>query len=428
MRVMVVHNRYRSAAPSGENIVVDQEAAALRAAGHQVELFERHSDDIADWSLARKAGLPATTVWNGGAKRDLLSRIEAARPDVLHVHNTFPLLSSSVLHAGREARVPVVATIHNYRLLCPGGGFFRDGEPCHDCAGGHGTAALRHGCYRGSRLATAPIVVANIVHRPAWQRLVSAYIFISQSQKDLMSGLGLPAERTFVKHNFVEAGDAHPGTREHLVTYVGRLDAAKGIAVLMQAWDTFRAANPHSRLRLAVVGDGPMGDEVRTWGAGHPSVEVCGLAPRDQVGALLGRSLACVLTSKSEETFGLVAVEAMAAGVAAVAPRTGPFPELISHGTDGLLFEVGQVGSLAAALAEVDREPERFVAMGQQGRTTYERRFRAGDNLERLLQVYRFAVANPVTSGDPSDHTQSPDPATAIPTPSRSAPEPRTTP
>jgi glycosyltransferase involved in cell wall biosynthesis len=398
MRILVVHGRYRSEAPSGENIVVDQETAALRAGGHEVELFERHSDDIAGWSPARKASLPLRTVWSPEAKRYLASRIAATRPDVVHVHNTFPLISASVLYACRDAGVPVVATIHNYRLLCAGGGFFRDGAPCHDCAGGHGLPALRHGCYRGSRAATLPIVAANVVHRSAWQRLVSAYLFISASQQDLMSPLGLPRERVFVKHNFVvAAADQISARREHLVTYVGRLDAAKGVPVLMEAWDTFRAANPLSALRLVVVGGGPLEGAVREWAAGQPSVEHAGLRSREEVGTMLARSLASVVTSVSEETFGLVAVEAMAAGVAPIAPAFGPFPELIDHGRDGVVFPAADARSLAATFADVDADPQRFVSMGRAGRATYERRFQAGASTERLVEIYRFAVAHPVT-------------------------------
>lgn len=396
MKILVVHSRYRSAAPSGENIVVDLETAALRAAGHEVELFERRSDDIADWSLARKATLPGRTVWSREVKRDLTARLGAFRPDVVHVHNTFPMLSPSVLYACRDAGVPVVATIHNYRLLCPGGGFFRDGEPCHDCSTTLGVAGLRHGCYRSSRLATAPVVVANIVHRPAWQRLVSAYVFISESQRRLMSGLALPEERTFVKHNSVDVAEAGSGPVDHLVTYVGRLDAAKGISLLMGAWDAFRARYPDSALRLAVVGGGPLEDVVRAWGERHPTVELLGLVPREQVQRLLGRSLAGVVTSKSEETFGLVAVEAMACGVAPIAPRMGPFPELVTDQVDGVLFDAGDAGALARVFAEVDREPSRFISMGRAGRQTYQHRFGPDDNVERLVDIYRFALSHPV--------------------------------
>ncbi len=219
MRIVIAHSRYRSAAPSGENRVVDQEAAALAGLGHEVELFERRSDDIEGWPAARKAALPAAVVWNGGVRRDLREVLRSRRPDVVHVHNTFPLLSASVLYACRDARVPVVATIHNYKLVCASGDFFRDGAVCHDCAQGLPVGALRHGCYRDSRAATAPVALAAVAHRRAWQTLVSAYACISASQRDLLRGVGLPADRVFVRHNMIPAHPVAHTVRRPEVVY-----------------------------------------------------------------------------------------------------------------------------------------------------------------------------------------------------------------
>src|SRR6185437_9782112 len=169
MRILLVHNRYRSSAPSGENRVVDQEGEALAAQGHEVIRFGRSSDEIGQWSVAKKASLPVRTIWSHETYRDLKAVLREHRPDVVHVHNTFPLLSASVLYACRDAGVPVVATIHNYKLACANGTFFRDGAVCHDCAHGLSVQAVQHGCYRGSRTATAPVVLATSLHRRAWR-------------------------------------------------------------------------------------------------------------------------------------------------------------------------------------------------------------------------------------------------------------------
>lgn len=401
MRVLLVHGRYRSVAPSGENSVVDQESSALRAAGHHVEHFERHSDAIAEWSLPRKATLPAVSLWNAGVRRDLSRRLEQVRPDVVHLHNTFPLLSPSVLHACRDARVPVVATIHNYKLLCASGDFFRDGSPCHACASGHPAPALRHGCYRGSRVATVPVVAGQVLHRSAWRRLVAAYIFISASQRDLMQELALPPDRVFVKHNLVPASRAAtPASagepRRHQVVFLGRLDAAKGVPFLMRAWDTFRSLEPASTLRLVIAGGGPLDEAVRSWATGHDSVDVAGLLSPDDAARLLRRSVAALVPSQWEETFGLVAAEAMAAGVAPIAPARGSFPELITPGVDGALFTPGDATALARTLDDVDRLPGRYVELGRRGRETYDKRFHPTTNIDELVAVYRFAVAHPV--------------------------------
>jgi glycosyltransferase involved in cell wall biosynthesis len=340
--------------------------------------------------------LPGRVVWSGEARRDLAKRLAETSPDVVHIHNTFPLLSASVLSACRDAGVPAVVTFHNYRLLCATGDFFRDGQPCHECSGRMGVPGILHGCYRGSRLATIPVVASNVVHREAWRSLVAAYIFISGSQRELMADLDLPRDRMFVKHNFVVDPPPVPRTPQHQVAFVGRLDAAKGIPLLLQGWDAFRARRPGSGLRLVVVGGGPMEDAVRAWAASRPSVEVTGLLPREEAVGVLAHSLGAVVTSQSEETFGLVAVEAMAAMVAPIAPARGSFPELVTHGVDGLLVQPGDPTALADALEEADRDPQRFVTMGRRARETYECRFRPETNVDQLLDIYRFAVSNPV--------------------------------
>jgi glycosyltransferase involved in cell wall biosynthesis len=395
MKVLIAHSRYRTTAPSGENLVVDQELAELVRAGHDVQLFERRSDDIGDWSLLDRAAVPARIIRNNSVRRALAEVLAAERPDVLHVHNTFPLLSPSVLLAARDAGVPVVATIHNYKLLCASGDFFRDGSVCHECAGGKLSPGLRHGCYRGSKVATIPVVTGLRANRDLWRELVSAYVFISAAQRDLMQSLDLPAERVFVKHNFVHEADAPPATiRSHSASYVGRLDEAKGTPQLMAAWDRFRRLHPESGLTLTIAGRGPLEDDVAAWAATDPSVDFRGLVTRDEARRLVSGGLAAIVPSAWEETFGLVAVEAMAAGVAPIAPASGSFPELIADGVDGMLFTPGVTG-LSDMLERLDSEPARFVEMGTKAEQTYRDRFEPKANLDQLVEIYAFAMAKP---------------------------------
>lgn len=413
MRILVVHNRYRPTAPSGENGVVDQETAALRALGHEVELFQRHSGEIESWSLPRKATLPARTIWSQESRRALAAELARFRPDVVHVHNTFPLLTGSVLRACRDAGVPLVASIHNYKLACASGELFRAGQVCHDCLGGSGLPALAHGCYRGSRLATLPIALARPVHRKAWQTLVSAYIFVSGAQRDLLDPLGLPPERRFVKHNFVPvpdpsdpadplgSGQSEPVRTQHAVAFVGRLDPAKGAPFLMAAWDAFRAQRPSSPLRLTIAGGGPLQDEVSRWAADRASVTFAGYLQRAQVPRFLASARAVLLPSQWEETFGLVAVEAMAVGTAPIASGHGSFPELITPGVDGALFPQADTGALVDLLASVDDDPQRWDGYGQAGRRTYLTRFTPQANVDRLIDIYEFAVKYPAGSANP---------------------------
>jgi glycosyltransferase involved in cell wall biosynthesis len=394
MRIVVAHSRYRSAAPSGENRVVDQETAALAGLGHEVELFERRSDDIDKWPAAAKAALPASVVWNGTVQRDLREVLRLRRPDVVHVHNTFPLLSASVLYACRNAGVPVVATIHNYKLACASGDFFRDGAVCHDCAQGLPVGAIRHGCYRGSRAATAPVVLATVAHRRAWRTLVSAYACISAAQRDLLRGIGLPANRVFVRHNMIPARPTAPAIRRPEVIYAGRLDAAKGLPVLLAGWDRYLASG-RTGLSLVIAGSGPLENEVGTWAAARPSVRVVGQLTPDACATAMAAARAAVLPSAWEETFGLAAVEAMALGVAPVAAAHGAFPEIITDGVDGVLFRPGDAAALAAAFELADTNGAVFQEYGVRARETYEERFEPASSLQGLLDIYRYAINNP---------------------------------
>jgi glycosyltransferase involved in cell wall biosynthesis len=397
MKVLIVHNRYRLAAPSGENAVVDQESSALMARGHEVALFQRHSEEIASWSRLRRATLPARILWSEGSRRAITESLIEFAPDVVHVHNTFPLVTPSVLYACRDAAVPVVATLHNYKLGCANGALFRDGHVCHDCLAGSSLPGLIHGCYRGSPASTAPVVLGSWLHATAWQTLITAYVFISQAQQDLLAPIGLPVDRSFVKHNFVPPPmhDDEIAT-ESQVAYVGRLDEAKGALFLMKAWDAFIDRRPRSPLRLVVVGGGEMSESVARWAVQHPSVTMAGQVSRPKVFRILSESRAVVVPSQWEETFGMVAVEAMAAGTPPVASAHGAFPELITPRADGALFPPTDLGALVKILIDIDDNPHLWEGYGQQARQTYQNRFSLDAGIARLLEIYRFAVEHPI--------------------------------
>ncbi len=396
MRILLVHNRYRSGAPSGENRVVDQEGEALAALGHEVMRFGRSSDEIEQWSVAKKASLPARSIWSRETWRELKAVLREHRPEVVHVHNTFPLLSAAVLYACRDARVPVVATIHNYRLACANGTFFRRGAVCHDCAHGLPARAVLHGCCRGSHAATAPVALAMSLHTQAWRSLVSAYVFISASQRDLLRGFGLAPGREFVRYNLIPRRNMPRIARTPTVVYAGRLDEAMGARLLMAGWDCYRRKSGQPGLNLVIAGGGPLGDEVAAWALARPSVEMNGPVSSDQCAELISHARAVLLPSAWEETFGLVAVEAMAAGVPPVAAGHGSFTELITPGIDGVLFRPGDPAALALAIADVERNPEQYEVYGDQARKTYEQRFDPERSVEELLGIYRFAITHPV--------------------------------
>jgi glycosyltransferase involved in cell wall biosynthesis len=392
VKVLVVHNRYRSAQPSGEDRVVDQEVALLRDAGHEVGLFERRSDDIADMSMLAKAAVPLQVPWNFAVRRTLGERLRAERPDVVHIHNTFPLLSPAVVAACADAAIPAVATLHNYGPICVPGTLFRDGQICTDCVGTEPLPALRHGCYRGSTAATLPTAAAAMVKRRRWWSAVARFFCVSQAQRHMFVQAGLPAQRMAVKYNFV--GD--PGLRrdepgQHLL-FLGRLAEEKGVRLLMAAWDRIRADGGMG-LPLLIAGAGPLRDEVAQWAHDRHDVRYVGLQTRTECWELVARAVALVAPSAWLEAFGLVVVEAMAVGVPSVAAGHGAFLELIDDGVNGLLHSPGDADSLADSLRRV---PATSSAMGSAARRTYEREFTPQVGLERLVTGYAAAVSGAV--------------------------------
>ena len=239
MRILLVHNRYRSGAPA------ERTGSSTRRARHSRPWDTRSCGSAAAATRssngAGEEGLAsgADHLEPGGLPRPK-AVLREHRPEVVHVHNTFPLLSAAVLYACRDAGVPVVATIHNYGLACANGTFFRNGAVCHDCADGLPVRAVLHGCYRESRAATAPVALAMGLHRQAWRSLVSAYIFISASQRDLLGGFDPAPDRVFVRYNLIPRRSGPQMARTPTVVYAGRLDEAKGVRLLMAGWDRYR--------------------------------------------------------------------------------------------------------------------------------------------------------------------------------------------
>src|SRR5690606_38748059 len=189
MRVVIAHNRYRSAQPSGENRIVDAEIAQLTGAGVEVVPFLRHSDDIGALPLAQKALLPVSPLWNPSAARELARLLADERPDVLHLHNPYPLLSPWLVRVAHRYGVPVVHTVHNYRQVCASGIYFRDGAICHDCRGRRlGVPAVVHRCYRGSRAQSAVMAVTLTAHRGTW-RSVDRFVALTSRSEEHTSEL-----------------------------------------------------------------------------------------------------------------------------------------------------------------------------------------------------------------------------------------------
>jgi len=383
MRIGIFHNRYVHR--GGEDAVVDAEAGLLRKAGHEVHLFTVDSRDFSTPLARLGAGMRAR--WNG----EMIERVSdflAANPvDLGHVHNFFPLLSPAVHATLKTLGLPVVQTLHNYRLVCANGLFLRDDRPCEDCAERGPWNAVRHGCYRGSRLQTAVWAEATAHHRRrrTWHELVDRFVVTSAFARRKLVAAGLPERRVVVKPNFAaDPGEPVPGGRG--AVYVGRLSPEKGVRLLLEAWREMQG------VPLTVVGSGPDEAELRRLAEDIAGVRFTGHLPPDGVVTELSRAAFLVAPSLCYENFPLVVVEAMACGRPVVASHPTAMSEMVEPGRTGELFAAGDGRSLAAACRALADDPQRTAEMGREARLHYEEMLCPERSLERLLAIYRDAM------------------------------------
>ena len=392
MRILLVHNFYQQT--GGEDLVVADEARLLASRGHDVAQYSIHNDQVN--SLSRLA-LAHRTLWSRPAYRDVRAAIATHRPDVVHVHNTLPLLSPSVYYAASAEGVPVVQTLHNYRLMCPAAVCFRDGRVCTDCVGKSvALGAIRHACYRGSRSASAAVVTMLSVHRllGTWERKISVYITLTDLARRLFIESGLAAEKLVVKPNFVDPDPGSGTGSGGYALFAGRLSAEKGIRTLLQAWQSVGAQLP-----LRIVGDGPLGPDVAAAAADNRAVTWLGRREPKDVVSLLREATCLVFPSECYETFGRVIAEAFAAGTPVVAAGHGAAAELVTDGITGVLFRPGDASDLAAKVLHLNSQPVMRELMRAAARSDFENRFTADVNYRSLVDIYRRAIAgmSPVT-------------------------------
>jgi glycosyltransferase involved in cell wall biosynthesis len=379
MKILVAHNIYQQ--QGGEDVVVKAETALLAAHGHEVFSLERNNSEITGMD---RLNLAAQTLWSRESAASCAKMLAQHRPDVLHVHNSFPLLSGSIHWAAAKAGVPVVQTLHNFRLLCPQAMFMREGRVCEDCVGRLPWRAAWHGCYRGSRAQSAVLASAVTLHRVlhTYRDKVARYIALNEFCRHKFIEGGIPAERIVIKPNFVDIEKASSGPRQGAL-FVGRLSPEKGLDVLLRAL----ALAPEVSLRVA--GTGPEAPRLSS----ITQVQSLGLLSQAQVRTEMVQARVLVMPAIWYETFGLVVVEAMACGLPVLASRIGVLPDLVQDGVNGLLFEPGDSEDLARKLRWFEQHPGEAACMGQQGRALYEDRFTPERNYQQLMGIYAAAMA-----------------------------------
>lgn len=394
MRILTIHNKYRQR--GGEDESREAEDTLLEARGHGVRslAFDNHSIRPSNAALI---GIQAT--WSNRSYREVRNAIQSFKPDVCDVHNFFPVASPSIYYAARDLGVPVVQTLHNYRLLCPGAAFLREGRICEDCLERRVPwPGVLHACYRGSRAASLAVATMLAVHNAAstWSRQVAQYVALTEFCKAKFVQGGLPADRVTVKQNFVATDLGMGGGRGDYILYVGRLSAEKGIPELLRAWAGVRRPG-----RLVIVGDGPLEQMVRDAAESCRTIEYLGRKPLGHVYELMGEAVALAFPSIWYEGMPRVIIESFCRGTPVIAHKLGSMSEMVDHQRSGWLVEPGNARDLAATIEAVFEYPQVLGPMRIAARREFENKYTADLNYRLLIDLYE-RVLSAKEARDPS--------------------------
>jgi glycosyltransferase involved in cell wall biosynthesis len=385
MNILIVHNRYAFA--GGEDEAFATEAGLLRRHGHHVLV---HTQDNRAIDSASRWSTGVRSVWSRGDYAAVRQLISKNNVELMSVHNFFPLVSPSIYYAARAEGIPVVQTLHNYRLLCPAATFLRDGKICEDCLGrAIPWPGMVHKCYRKSFIQTGAVAGMISAHKllGTWRRMVDCYVALTPFMRDKFVAGGFPPERIRVKPNSVEDTGAGSGQEDHFL-FVGRLSEEKGAAVLLRAWKTARTSR-----KLKIIGTGPDEMNLRAMAAGLPNVEFLGQVSAERVRAEMGGAAALVFPSIWYEGLSRVVIESFSKGTPIIASDVGPLSTIVKDGQNGVLFEMGNSADLAAKLSAFPAVGKTLAGLRKSARDEYER-FYSDDVVYRsLIEIYRSTMS-----------------------------------
>jgi glycosyltransferase involved in cell wall biosynthesis len=391
MKVLIVHNSYQQA--GGEDVVASHEARLLGSQGHIVISHNRSNHELKKLSTSKRLLLLKDIIYSHDSKRDIRTILRREKPDVVHVHNTFMMISPSVYEACREAGTPVLQTLHNYRLLCPGWTLSREGKICEDCVEGGLWHGVWHGCYRNSRVMTGAVAAMLKFHRitGTWENSVDGYVALTEFARRKFIEGGLPQDKIHVKPNFVEDDPGEKTETGRFALFVGRLSPEKGVQTLISAWATMK-----NRCPLVVVGDGPLRESLEAEAGTQKgsSVTFRGWLRREEILATMKRAAFLVTPSVWYEGFPMTIAEAFACGTPVICSKLGAMQEIVDNQRTGLHFSSGDADELTSKVNWILDRPGKLAEMGKAARLEYETRYTAEKNYHLLMRIYNQTIGD----------------------------------
>jgi glycosyltransferase involved in cell wall biosynthesis len=390
MKIMMVHNTYQEA--GGEDIAFEGEKRLLERNGHEVIPYVRSNVELGNASLLDWIAVAPRIVWSSKTRQEFAVTLDLERPDIVHIHNTFMVISPSIYSACSERSVPIVQTLHNFRLLCPAASFFRDGRVCEACVDRTLLRSIQHGCYRNSRGATAVVAAMLAFHRAldTWRTSVTRFIALTEFAKEKFINAGFSSDRFVVKPNFA---DRDPGERvriDNYAVFVGRLTENKGLQVLLDAWKRLSVQYP-----LQIVGEGPeraaLEAQAREWQLS--GITFRGRLSRAATIEIVKGARFIIVPSICYEAFPMCIVESFSCGTPVLCSRLGGTSEIVEDHLTGLHFNPGDAQDLARTVEWAWNHPLELVEMGHAARGKYETAYTAEQNYGLLMGIYEQALA-----------------------------------
>lgn len=386
MKILLVHNYYQQ--PGGEDFVFTAESNLLRRHGHEVVEYREDNKRINEMN---RVIVGVNAIWSCSTQRKLVQMLRDIRPDVVHFHNTFLLISPSAYYACQKVGVPVVQTLHNYRLLCPVATLFRQGCVCEDCLNKiFPWPAVLHACYHHSPTETFVIAAMLFIHRwlKTWRKKIDIYIAPSEFTRNIFIKGGFPQEKIIVKPNFIYPDPGLSEKDNQYALFVGRLTPEKGIMTLLEAWQKLE------EIPLKIAGDGPLMDNIQRFLNTNnlKQIEILGQQTHEEVLKLLKEARFLIFPSGWYEVFPLAIIEAFACGIPAIASRSGVMAEIIKDGYNGLHFAPGNVEDLISKVKWAWTHKKEMEDLDKNARKDFEEKYNAEQNYKMLMDIYKFAI------------------------------------
>ncbi|MBO3672643.1 glycosyltransferase family 4 protein [Acinetobacter soli] len=382
MKILVLHNEYQQY--GGEDAVVNNETKLLRSHDHEVYLEIISNHKIKNfWSKILAA---TDLVFSLPSYFWLKRKLSEIKPDIVHVHNFFPLYSPSIFYACKSMGIPVVFTLHNYRILCPTALLMFDSAITEESIKNGPWWAIQKKVYRNSFFATFLLTFMIAIHRKigTWNNIVDQFIVLTDFARKKFASANIPIDKISIKSNFIDLPDNDTKYRSNRFLYVGRISSEKGIMTLSE---TLKITN--KALNVTIVGDGPL---LNTLDSSLITLE--GKKKPREVFLMMKEHFALVMPSIWYEGFPMTLVEAYANSLPVIASRIGALEELVEHGVTGLLFEAGNANDLRKCMEWALDNPDKMYEMGINARKRYEELYTAEKNYAQLIAIYEKTIAS----------------------------------